>query len=252
VFIGGHVQSVADIDDLKQKGFAFGEVVLADPSAFDYWRSAEILREPDHGFFLVAHGPKEGPPNELRNVYAHCVPLFTQTIEVAADLGWNLLTLHFYSDARFLKPEVLEAKAHALAQLTAYAQERGVTLCLENLSERAEDFHRLAEHIPDLRITLDAGHAQLLAKENTAFKIIQELPDRIAHVHLHDNRGGVSYEDDLHLPLGRGIIDLNGIVNALVRIGYDQTMTLELEPHDLVDSKATLEAWLRDATESSQ
>jgi hypothetical protein len=47
---------------------------------------------------------------------------------------------------------------------------------------------------------------------------------------LHDNRGGQSQADDLHLPIGVGTVDFAAILASLVRAGYDGTMTLEVEP----------------------
>jgi len=49
-------------------------------------------------------------------------------------------------------------------------------------------------------------------------------------VHLHDNRGG---NQDLHLPLGAGNIDVAGAIRALKSCGYDGTITLEVFTPDL-------------------
>jgi sugar phosphate isomerase/epimerase len=80
-------------------------------------------------------------------------------------------------------------------------------------------------------MTLDIGHGELLAPENTAYRFIATFPDRIRHIHIHDNRGGNSPNDDLHLPLGEGIINFPPILSALVHSGYDGTITLEVPPH---------------------
>lgn len=44
-------------------------------------------------------------------------------------------------------------------------------------------------------------------------------------------------KDDLHLPLGDGIIDFQGIFERLVEKGYDGTVTLELEKEVLESSR---------------
>ena len=62
---------------------------------------------------------------------------------------------------------------------------------------------------------------------------IEKFPERIKHVHLHDNRGGNSHTDDLHLPPGEGVIDFQGLFEALRLIHYDRTVTLELKPHEI-------------------
>ena len=52
-------------------------------------------------------------------------------------------------------------------------------------------------------------------------------------MHLHDNRGGNSPDDDLHLPLGRGIIDFKAIFEAVKSPGYSGATTLELRPDEI-------------------
>jgi sugar phosphate isomerase/epimerase len=43
--------------------------------------------------------------------------------------------------------------------------------------------------------------------------------------------------DDLHLPLGEGIIDFHSIFELLVKKGYEGTITLELEREVLESSR---------------
>ena len=82
-------------------------------------------------------------------------------------------------------------------------------------------------------LTLDLGHAELLCEENRSPGFIEQFPGRIQHIHLHDNRGGNSPKDDLHLPPGEGVIDFAGLFEKLRRIYYDRTVTLELKPHEI-------------------
>ena len=77
------------------------------------------------------------------------------------------------------------------------------------------------------------GHAQLLRKETTAFDLIAAYADRIKHIHLHDNLGGDLPKHDLHLPPGKGIVDFKKIFDALKRICYTGTATLELKPQEI-------------------
>jgi sugar phosphate isomerase/epimerase len=120
------------------------------------------------------------------------------------------------------------------------AREGKIPFCLENLSERAFDFEPVFQHFPDLGMTLDIGHGELLSPENTAYSFIQEFPDRIRHIHIHDNRGGNSPADDLHLPLGEGSIDFPPILSALVQSGYNGTITLEVPPPSFAQQRQKL------------
>lgn len=243
---GAHVKSLDDIAVLREMGFDLGEVLLKDRKALEYWRESDVRTKLDGDFFLVAHGPREGPPNDLENLWNHYRPALRETLIVAAGLEIRLLTVHLWMDPRFVKPEVLSEKRRALSEVCRFAHELGVVVSLENLSECADDLNQALEEIPELSITLDVGHGQLLTGTNTAYDIIEKLIERVAHVHLHDNRGGGGVKDDLHLPIGNGIIDFPSILGALVRRGYDGTITLELELEDLRSSTVKVKSFLRD------
>jgi sugar phosphate isomerase/epimerase len=50
---------------------------------------------------------------------------------------------------------------------------------------------------------------------DTSVGFIERYPERIGHVHVHDNKGGDSALDDLHLVPGEGIIDFDRIFERL-------------------------------------
>ena len=83
----------------------------------------------------------------------------------------------------------------------------------------------LLDHIPELGLHLDIGHANLQVPHNTTEEILRDYGSRLKHVHLHDNLGGHA---DLHLPLGTGTVDLRRSVEVLQACGYDGTITLEV------------------------
>jgi L-ribulose-5-phosphate 3-epimerase len=78
---------------------------------------------------------------------------------------------------------------------------------------------------------------------------IEELGPRIVHVHLKD----VAHEGEPHdtCRYGDGIVDVEGCVRALERVGYTGAISVEHEPehHDPSDDvramRAQLEGWLR-------
>ena len=129
----------------------------------------------------------------------------------------------------FLRQE----KLRAIAELVQYAQASWVTVALENVSESAVELVEVRRAAPGLGITLDIGHGQICAERNRSLEIIEKLGQSIVHVHIHDNDG----IDDLHLPPGKGIIDLRNIVTKILRQGYDGTFTLEVGHEDLVSSR---------------
>ena len=110
---------------------------------------------------------------------------------------------------------------------------RGIMTCLENMSESASHMAIPFHDLPSLNLTLDLAHAQLLTEENRSYEFMEQYPERIKHIHLHDNRGGDSYRDDLHLLPGEGVIDFDRIFGGLRNINYARTITLELKPAEI-------------------
>jgi len=94
-------------------------------------------------------------------------------------------------------------------------------------------------------MTLDIGHAQLLSRQNTSFRFIEEHFPRIAHIHAHDNRGGKTVKDDLHLALGEGRVNYQAIFKALINRGYNSTVTTEVKIKDMLRTKQTLEDFIK-------
>jgi sugar phosphate isomerase/epimerase len=101
---------------------------------------------------------------------------------------------------------------------------------VENLSEQAADFGPAFSGAQDLGMTLDIGHGELLSKKNTAYDFLAQYPEKIYHMHVHDNHGGSAQTDDLHLPPGKGTIDFASILRAAAGQGYSRTMTAEVDP----------------------
>jgi len=75
---------------------------------------------------------------------------------------------------------------------------------------------------------VDIGHSELLSDENKSVEFIKAYPDRIGHIHIHDNIGGNTYHEDLHLPLGEGRIDFAPILRALRDLPQEITITFEM------------------------
>lgn len=228
VYLGGTARSPEDVIALHQMGLAFAEIPVKDPEAFQNslpaYEAVMDLSRP----YCLCHGPREGDPNNVETLETVYLPRLLKLISLMPRLNMRLLTIHLWIDPRFVKPDVIAYKAGFLQRLTGAADEIGILLCLENLSENADHLSPVFEALPTLGLTLDLGHAQLLGDQNTGFGFMQKFPERIRHVHLHDNLGGNSAADDLHLPVGEGIIDVDGLFESLSLIKYSRTITLEL------------------------
>ena len=211
LFEGGH--KIPDVHDLKNEANAWG---------LEY----------------LVHGPNEGKPTEIVRLGTVFFDQIMALLDHCTAVGAKILTVHFWMDGRFIPEDIRIQKREILSRMAVEGAKRGVTVCIENLSESHEDFRPLLEQCPEIGITLDIGHAQLLSPRNLAPEFIRKCPERIRHVHAHDNFGGetLSLEFDRHLPIGEGIIDYTAIFKALADSGYDGTVTLEVPLDHLLDS----------------
>jgi sugar phosphate isomerase/epimerase len=230
VIIGGRAHTLEEIEQVGRLGYPFAEISLDDPElvAKQLPRLLELKKQ--YNLYYLAHYPNEGNPSDLETLRNIFVPKVKKLIGFSPALEIKKGTVHFWMDKRWASKEIIAAKIRLLTEMVDHATRHRLVLCLENLTSRQDSFSDYFEQIPNLRMTMDIGHGQLLSKENTAFGFMEHVFDRIAHVHVHDNLGGTGVKDDLHLPLGEGIVDYPKIFTILKNKGYDSTITMEVKP----------------------
>ena len=233
IHLGGTARTPDDVMMLHDLGLPFAEVSIPRPEVFGAQIPSYQKIRDERGITYLCHGPREGDPNDIRSLEHRYLPKLGQVLSLMPQLDMTCLTLHLWMDPRFVTPDAIAYKVGFLKRVVEIAGAHGIFVCIENLSETADHLSGVFEAIPQLQMTLDVGHAELLTRYNTSHALIHRFADRIRHVHIHDNRGGNSPDDDLHLPLGAGVIDFEGIFERLNRAGYDRTMTLELTPAEI-------------------
>jgi sugar phosphate isomerase/epimerase len=231
--LGGTARNPEDVEVLHNLRLKFAEIPISNIIKFKKNINEFLKVKEKTGLYYLCHGPREGNPNNINSLKKHYFPQVLETLEIMPILSMSLLTLHLWMDRRFVKTTVLDFKIELLRKIINKAREKRILICLENLSENWHDLEVTFDQLPLLHLTLDVGHGQLLREENTSFDFIKRYPDRIKHIHLHDNLGGRTPEDDLHLPPGRGIVNFKNIFNSLTNIGYRGTATLELKPFEI-------------------
>lgn len=82
---------------------------------------------------------------------------------------------------------------------------------------------RLGSDGDELGLTLDVGHL-LCTRDLPVGRMIRELVPRLVHVHLADIAGGIHE----HRMFGRGELDLDDALSALLETGYDGMAAVEL------------------------
>jgi len=232
---------------LHDLGLSFAEISIPEPAKFHLVQDEYRARSEETGLYYLCHGPREGDPNDIATLEAVYFNKLLHVLRIMSESGMRLLTVHLWMDPRFVPEKTIIYKTGFLGRLEDRARDYGIAVCLENLSETADHLAEVFAAVPLLNLTLDLGHAELLSEQNTSFGFLEKCPERIKHIHLHDNLGGSSPNDDLHLPVGKGTIDFHPIFEELGALPYTGTMTLELRPDEIKSCLGYVEGMMKRA-----
>jgi sugar phosphate isomerase/epimerase len=223
---------------------------------FDY---LELAMDPPHGDAKSIKKQKSELQNRLKQYEMSLVchlPTFLSTADLTdrlrqASVQEIMASLEFAAELQPLKvvlhpsyvmglgvfvPDLIRVHAmESLEIIVEKAHSLGLCLCLENMFPRTQwlihpqEFVDILAKFPTINLLLDIGHAHIEdAGGKKCLRFIEMFPDRIGHVHVSDNFG----KEDQHLPIGAGIIDFPPIVKALKKVGYNDTITLEVFSRD--------------------
>lgn len=240
---------IKEIHRIAEERFDFIDLTLEPPAAWlpDGKDVGRLLG--DLGLHAVGHTawylPFASPFPEMRRLSRD---VYKRGLDTFSDAGIELVNVH--PDPRVPLQSVQQMRsqnAKTLAGLVEDAAERGIRVMVENLDRGFADVDDLAalfDAVPDARFHLDVGHANLrlgLREPNRTAALLAAFGDRLAHVHVSDNRGGV---EDLHLPLGAGTVDWRAAIRALKEAGWDGTVTLEVFSREREHLRTSRRLWL--------
>ena len=167
----------------------------------------------------------------------------------AADLGMELGAKHFVvgGGAKRTVPATEEDYARlgsTLDQIVDLAEERGLLAHYHpHLTTMAETPEQIRKVFALSKICFCPDTAHLAAGGGDPSKLILEHANRIKYVHLKDfRRDPFSF-----LPLGKGELDMNGILEALITIKYEGWIAVELDAYE--DPKSGAEISMRYLTD---
>ena len=238
-----------EIHRIAEDKFDFVDLTLEPPATWlpDGKEVGRLLG--DLGLSAVGHTawhlPIASPFKELRR---QARDLYKRGLDCFADAGVTLVNVH--PDQRVPMhglEQIRKMNAEAIGQLVEDASQRNITIMVENLDRMfsdVEDLKAIFDEVPDARFHLDVGHANLRlgrGEKNRSKALLAAFGDRLAHVHLSDNRGGA---EDLHLPLGAGAIDWSGVARMLKEAGWDGTVTLEVFSREREHLRTSRKLWL--------
>ena len=157
------------------------------------------------------------------------------SIDLANEINAEAVVVHpgliSFLPNKYFKKEVYEFANESIKEIGDYAKDLGVMATIENMPnfesmiyQNIVDLNQLLVE-NEMHMTLDIGHAN-----HVGYAPDEMIFDSIKHVHVHDNLG----DDDSHLPLGEGSIDLKYIINTLESKNYDGIYILEVNDYDSI------------------
>ncbi len=189
-------------------------------------------------------------------------------IDLGRQIDAEVLTFHTMLSTLFYNDNDIDIFLQAIPLAYDAANESGVTLAIETLGLYYTELRLLFDDFCDMKLALDIGHEQILARRNRALDHITSFFDKIAIVNVHDNHGSemldevlkmksereVTQEEilelairyDTHLPIGEGEIDFDVIFKNLKSCGYDgRFCMMSSNPEDFPQEREKfMELWL--------
>jgi sugar phosphate isomerase/epimerase len=238
-----------EIHRIAEDRFDFVDLTLEPPAAWLPNGKEVGSLISDLGLQVVGHTAWYLPIASLfPELRRQAIDLYIRGLDVFAEAGATLVNIHPDQRVPLTSPEkVRELNAEAIAEIVDAAAQRGIKIMVENLDRMfsgVEDIGAILEAVPQAGFHLDVGHANLRfgnRGRNRTVELLEAFSGRLVHVHVSDNRGG---EDDLHLPLGAGLIDWKGAIRALKGAGYDGTVTLEVFSREREHLRTSRRLWL--------
>jgi sugar phosphate isomerase/epimerase len=189
--------------------------------SFGYWKDAppEPYFEPS----LISPNPQHR---------ADRTRLIMKALEFARDVGGRNVSITSGRMLGGMPPEPAAKQfAESIRPILDRAEQLNVDvgiecepgLYLEYVAELREWIDRLGH--PRLGANLDVGHSQVIGESIP--EAVKLLNNRIWNLHVEDIPGRKHY----HLIPGQGTLDWQGLKRALIEVGYQRFLTVELYTH---------------------
>ena len=175
-----------------------------------------------------------------------CMNRIRDAIDLAVLFGAEHVVMHTgFEPTMFgeVRDQWLVNFLSSLELILSHAEDAGVRIMLENVFEKDTSLHqRIFAEIPSDRLgfCLDIGHVMAFS-ETPLEQWLNDVGERIGHLHLHDNRGA----SDEHLAIGEGEGDFDLLFSWLSKRGIHPVITIEAHDADrVVPSLKALESLL--------
>ena len=220
------------LDFIENLGIEYAELVHQYPAEFIDTEILESysLKYSIHAPFMDVNIASLQDQSRLNSI-----DQIKSSIDLANEINAEAVVVHpgvtSFLPNKYFKKEVYEFANQSIKEIGDYAKDLGVLATIENMPnfesmiyQNIVDLNQLLVE-NEMHMTLDIGHAN-----HVGYAPDEMIFDSIKHVHVHDNLG----DDDSHLPLGEGSIDLKYIINTLESKNYDGIYILEVNDYDSI------------------
>lgn len=230
--------------------------IFTDPLDIDIRERQLIRREcqkaqlPIISVCCVATGLIDFNPSVQRFHMDRCRSFLDLCYELEAENLLLVLGEYIWNQEVIPPAEQWKTGVDNCRRLADYAQQLGLRIALE-----LEPFAlSLVNNVKNMRqFLLDADHPALCANLDISHLHLAQVPaaevallrDQAIHIHISDCDGKMHGD----LPPGRGVVDFAPYLSAIREMGYQGTMSIELE---YSPEPSQIESWVREAHDATR
>lgn len=231
--LAGIEHELADtLEFIENLGLEYAEVVHQfpsenpDPELLESYNLKYSIHAPFMDVNIAALQDKSriNSINQIKDSIDFANRIDAEAVVVHPGLATFLAKKYFLDDVHRIANE-------SITEIGEYSDNLGIMTTIENMPGFEgmiyQDIAKLNEFLVslDMGMTLDIGHAN-----HVKYAPDEMIFDSIKHIHAHDNFG----DDDAHLALGEGSIDLKHIINTLESKSYDGIYIIEVNDYDSI------------------
>lgn len=189
-------------------------------------------------------------------------------IDLGGEVRAELVTFHTNLSTLFYDDDSINQFLEWVPLVCDAAAENDVQLAVETLGMYYTEMALLFDQCPTMRVALDIGHGQIMAKRNRALELIPAFFDKIVMVNVHDNNGAMMVEEvfkerknypisrlemreiarkyDIHDQIGKGSINFQPLFGELKQRCYDgRFLMMSRNPVDFEEEREKfIKLWL--------
>ena len=251
----------------RYAGVMHVDATAIDPAAIE--RIIGICRDADINISGLGYypNPLSGDPDESRTAVEH----LHRVIDAAADLGVKVVNTFVGRDPALSVEANWPRFLEIWRPIIAHAEESGILIGIENcpmlfgpdewpggknLATTPDIWRRMFADIPSPNFGLNYDPSHFVWQQIDYIAPLYEFRDRLFHVHAKDARidraaldqhGVLSYPKLWHTPKipGQGDIRWGAFIGALNDVGYDGSVSIEVEDRPFESSTERREESLR-------